>query len=211
MAEGLNICQSTEKFLSVFLESSKIVGKDNIFVVGSFDNKKTIATQQLRAAVIALGLNERADNQKLNVAVVGAGFAGLTATSTLLKLGHSVTLLERSSHLLPIQRDCTERFIHPNLYDWPMVNPIDRLKIGGLGWVAGSAASVVDSVESDFRRISNKFRKKFRVVFDANVTEDIVQMESGGKFPNLELRASGKKAFTASGFDAVLLLSLIHI
>jgi len=106
-----------------------------------------------RAALMALAIKERptaCDDE--HVAVVGGGFAGLMAASTLLQLGFKVTLFERKRLLVPIQVRCYDRYIHPNSYDWPMNKLEDEYKLAGIKWDAGFAdhvsAQTIDCFET---------------------------------------------------------------
>jgi len=55
-----------------------------------------------------------------SVAVVGAGLAGITAALAARQAGAVVTLVERKPEVLHLQRGSQLRYIHPNVYEWPV-------------------------------------------------------------------------------------------
>lgn len=168
---------SSLSFLSSYLLSVKLEGYGNAFVIGTFDHKKTIATQQKRAAVLALASTLSSDNNDLRVAVVGAGFAGITCTSTLLKLGHRVTLFEQKDRLLPVQARCSSTYIHPNLYDWPGVDLSESFKISGLSWRAGYCNQVTSSALKSFNAICKQHSDSYREHYSVKIL-DIEDIEA---------------------------------
>ena len=55
-----------------------------------------------------------------SVAIVGAGFAGLTAAAFALETTTAqVTLFDAAPRPLWLQDACSNRWLHPGIYDWP--------------------------------------------------------------------------------------------
>lgn len=90
-----------------------------LFFLGTADQRITLYSQQVRALHLVHALSEHGRLQdKPQVAVVGAGAAGITAALALATLGIEVDLIERSDDVLHLQSAST-RLLHPHIYDWP--------------------------------------------------------------------------------------------
>lgn len=90
-----------------------------LFFLGTAEQRITLYSQQVRALHLVHALSERGRLQdKPQVAVVGAGAAGITAALALATLGVEVDLIERSDDVLHLQSAST-RLLHPHIYDWP--------------------------------------------------------------------------------------------
>lgn len=167
--------RSSERFLTSFAENARIRNFAHVYIIGSYDFKKTVATQQKRAAILALAVSKSLGRSS-SIAVVGGGFAGITACATLLKLGHKVTLFEQKGTLLPLQRHCHDRYIHPDLYDWPMSRGLDELCLAGLRWHADFADNVcqqlIDSFDEVKRNAADRFTPTVAITV-SRVEEDV--------------------------------------
>jgi len=134
------------------LDLLQMPGHPGLFVLGSFAQRVTIYSQQVRAInlIDALaGLGHLGPSS--SVAVVGAGFAGLTAAAALASIGLRPTLFERETVPMHRQLNCGSRYIHPHLYDWPF-RSIDDTDAGLplLDWKAGNARAVAKTVTADW-------------------------------------------------------------
>lgn len=134
------------------LDLLQMSGHPGLFVLGSFAQRVTIYSQQVRAInlIDALaGLGHLGPSS--SVAVVGAGFAGLTAAAALASIGLRPTLFERETVPMHRQLNCGSRYIHPHLYDWPF-RSIDETDAGLplLDWKAGNARAVAKTVTADW-------------------------------------------------------------
>lgn len=97
-----------------------------LYLIGSFDKRVTVLAQQTRAlnlawAMVETGTIPTAGTRPFRVAVVGAGFAGLTFAAALLQKGvaASIDIFEQQDSLLPLQQGSDTRWLHPRIYDWP--------------------------------------------------------------------------------------------
>jgi hypothetical protein len=136
------------------LRSMLSPGGRSTFLLGCFEKRVTLFHQQVRALNLVYALNTLGYCQDANVAVVGAGVAGLTAAAALARIpGCQVTVIERGDRLLPVlNRDgvAVGRFLSPVLYEWPLVKPSQETfnRFFGstpmTGWREGSQRSVVD-------------------------------------------------------------------
>lgn len=126
----------------------------NMFVLGSFAARVTVYSQQVRAlnlidALVSTGRIRR----RSSVAIVGAGAAGLTAASALLRMGVlNVRIFESEDGVLPIQRSSRARYLHPHIYDWPARDIAEvRAELPVLDWEACYANELAAKFASAWR------------------------------------------------------------
>ncbi len=156
--DGLTEPERRERLLGVF----GVPGYAGTYVLGCFATRVTFFSQQVRAlnlvdAICKSGL-VLADQE---VAVVGAGAAGLTAAAAFALRGVRVRLFEAMGNpheaqgRIPIQRASRQRALHPHLYDWPWgddaLSPHAGLPV--LDWKAGTANEVIASLGESFDAI----------------------------------------------------------
>jgi hypothetical protein len=152
-----------------FLRKMAVPGYRNTFVLGSFAKRVTIRSQQVRALNLIYSLTKTSElNSGDKVAVIGAGFAGLTAAAAAMREGYSVTVLERSLSRLSLQRNCRHRYLHPHIYDWPAAGSLNlNADLPVLDWKADTAESVVRQVDDQFDSAQGSARAAYREVFKA--------------------------------------------
>jgi hypothetical protein len=95
---------------------------DRVYILGTFETGLTIYSQQVRALNLVWSLVEAApENELRNIAIVGGGFAGLTAAAGLLHKGaEHISLFEKRATLCPLQSGSDTRWVHPHIYSWLM-------------------------------------------------------------------------------------------
>lgn len=139
------------------LESSQ-----RLFAIGTFDDGVTVLSQQKRALNLAWALIEsrkiptRPEEDTISVAIVGAGFAGLTFASALLQKNCrcDITIFEERDTLLPLQQGSDTRWLHPHIYDWPEEgSEAAAAMLPVLNWTAARASDVVVQVLSGWKSI----------------------------------------------------------
>ena len=160
-ASTFELSRQSKSSLDGLLEKSKVGEFQHVYTVGSFDQKRTIPFQQRRGACIAFAIANKFGFAPKNVAIIGGGFSGITATATLLRLNNSVTLFEKENSFLPLQRQCTDRYLHPYLYEWPVEEPGSSFELSGISWSADIAAEVCIQAETSFREITNEMSELF--------------------------------------------------
>lgn len=133
------------------------------FIIGTFDKGITVLSQQVRALNLAWALVEsetlrvdrapassKADDpSRKRVAVIGAGFAGLSFAAGLLKkrVNADITIFERRDTVLPLQHGSDSRWLHPHIYDWPSRgSEAYSAALPVLNWTASRASDVVVQV-----------------------------------------------------------------
>lgn len=114
----------------------------------------TLRSQQVRALNLAYALMESGTlRPPAQVAILGGGVAGVTAAAALSHCGCKVTVLERRPGLIPLQSGSTQRFVHPQLIDWPQPGS-ERSEAGLplLNWQAAPAGQVFRQLLSALAR-----------------------------------------------------------
>ena len=139
---------------------------ENVYLLGTFETGLTINNQQVRALNLVWSMVEAASAKNLRrIAVVGGGFAGLTAAAGLLHKGaEHVSLFEKRTSLCPLQQGSDARWVHPRIYDWPGYDsnlPTAALPL--LNWHAGRASDVVVEVLRDWEYLARKAERQIAV------------------------------------------------
>lgn len=136
-----------------------ILDQQRVFQIGIFARRITIHDQQKRASSLIVALFEEKKLRKgSRVAVIGAGFSGLTAAVCAAVKSCKVVLFEQDENPLSIQSGAMHRWIHPNIFDWPSGNwKSDATMLPFLNWQAGSANEVVRTVRNKFILYRDQF------------------------------------------------------
>lgn len=163
------------------LEDYQVAGTQ-LYVVGAFDTGVTVYNQQVRAlnlvwAGIASGVvpslsetQQAVPGEEVSIAIVGAGFAGLTVAAALLKKNANakIVLFEQRDALLPLQQGSDSRWLHPRIYDWPKAgSEASVAMLPLLNWTAARASDVVVQVLSHWRVIADLARDRIEVFCNA--------------------------------------------
>ena len=146
---------------SELLQKFVLQDKPPIYLIGTFSSGVTVWGQQIRALNLAWCLIEQGKlgvkpKRRRNIAVVGAGFAGLTLVAALLKkqVECRITLFEEHDTLLPLQQGSDSRWLHPHIYEWPdKGSEADVAMLPIMNWTAARASDVVVQVLRDWRDI----------------------------------------------------------
>ena len=120
----------------------------------------TIYSQQIRALNLIWALDrEHGGLERKKIAIIGAGVAGLTAAAAALLSGANVTVLERRTDILTLQKGNSKRWLHPRIYDWPFTNEPDRdARLPVLSWTASNSEEVAKQIHQAWKQISNDFQ-----------------------------------------------------
>ncbi|MFJ2543732.1 hypothetical protein [Microbacterium sp. NPDC087589] len=134
------------------LERYRVLAGTDIFAIGLFDDSVTVLSQQVRALNLAWALAEaRRMETRPKIAILGAGFAGLTFAAGLIgkEIDAEITILEQLDSVIPLQQGSDSRWLHPHIYDWP--SPGSQASSATsplLNWTAGRASDVAVQVQS---------------------------------------------------------------
>lgn len=134
------------------LQHASVPTEPNVYVLGSYEGRVTIHSQQTRALNLTFALKS---TEKLKiasrVAVVGGGIAGMTAAVAAAKLEANVTIFERHPLFLHNLQGCHTRHLHPNIYDWPSESALrEETSLPFMNWKSGSADLVARALLSEW-------------------------------------------------------------
>jgi FAD dependent oxidoreductase len=151
------------------VRAMEVPDEGGVFVLGCFDKRITILSQQTRALNLAYALCETGRLAYGDaVAIVGGGVAGLTCAAALLRRGMYVALLERTSRMLHMQAQNDTRFLHPHLYEWPRAGWHDRrARVPLLGWQADRVSGVVQQLRLQWRDLERRYTAAGRLIVRA--------------------------------------------
>ncbi|WP_199693470.1 FAD-dependent oxidoreductase [Sorangium cellulosum] len=129
--------------------------EDGLYVLGCFERRVTLASQQVRALNLVYALHERRIVPTNGaILVVGGGVAGMTAAAGAARLGYKVTLVEQRDELLPLLRGNAKRWLHPRVYDWPEPDAEHpEADVPVLPWRAAPAGEVVEQLERQWKAL----------------------------------------------------------
>jgi FAD dependent oxidoreductase len=174
-----------------------------IYIVGTFDKGITILSQQVRALNLAWALIESGDvlldrasgtdpeskdPSRKRIAVVGAGFTGLTVAAGLLKkrVNADITVFERRDTFLPLQHGSDSRWLHPHIYDWPgRGSEAYSAALPVLNWTASRASDVVVQILKEWADVVGQNLKEW-ADFDGTA-EEARPVETRSKPPKIQV------------------------
>lgn len=132
----------------------------------------TVYKQQVRALNLLYAMHEtRRLKRNSEIAIIGAGVSGITATAAAFILGYRVTLFEKSSILCHLQHGCETRWIHPHLYDWPRHGSLrQNAGLPFLDWKASTASDVIEQIVKGYTTIIKRKPLNVRFVHRAQLS-----------------------------------------
>ena len=145
------------------LLASSVPYTPTAYVIGPFATRVNFSSQQRRALNLIWSIND--DFQKSgdkdglagkDVAIVGAGLAGLTAAVGVAAFGGSAWNLERQEDIFERMLEANHRDIHPTINFWPQeeINPSTYLPF--FNWHHASCDLVLQRIKNeweDFERL----------------------------------------------------------
>jgi hypothetical protein len=103
-----------------------------------------------------------------------------------------VILFEKEGVLLPLQTGCSTRFIHPNIYSWPVSGSSEKqTSLPVLNWEADRADVVADKISNEFQDI-RKFYEQRGLNFDNYYNQTL----NSGNIIEIIKNSSGKWSVT---------------
>jgi hypothetical protein len=118
-----------------------------IYYIGPFGSRVSFQSQQRRALNIVgslIEMNQIEDDDE--VAIIGAGLAGMTAFAALSLQGYSVKLYEKGSGILTLQALSRHRYIHPTVNFWPHANPERTTNLPFFDWYSSDCPNVIEAL-----------------------------------------------------------------
>jgi len=161
------------------LRSMLVPTRQSVFVLGCLERRVTLLHQQIRALNLVYALHQLGYCHGKEIAVVGAGVAGLTAAAAFSKIpGCRVALLEREDRILPVLdrgESSAERYLDPVLYEWPGIKPdsetFDRYPTPLTNWPSGSQREVLSHLNTEWQKIRNGVNEELNAR-DVRLTQD---------------------------------------
>ncbi|MDX2105906.1 MAG: FAD-dependent oxidoreductase [Candidatus Melainabacteria bacterium] len=144
------------------LAKFKFTELENTYHLGCLASVLNIHAQQQRAFNLAWSLDKIAGVKEKQVAVVGAGVAGLTVAVSLAALGAKVTIFEKTGEMVHLQRGNFVRYVHPNIARWPDKGagyPLTNLPF--MNWRAATAGDVANQITRQWELASAAFLSQF--------------------------------------------------
>ena len=137
--------------LSDWINAATAPAGDGVYFLGAFDRRITFYSQQVRGLRLAYALDAQGLIVKTDqIAVIGAGAAGLSFALCAALLGYKVTLYDPANEALQLQ-SASSRLLHPHIYEWPNVGSLDdRAGLPVLDWKSDSGGSVSGKLQNEF-------------------------------------------------------------
>lgn len=122
------------------------------YILGGYATRVTFHSQQIRAFNLIYALFK---TKKLKagseVCVIGGGLAGLTVAAAAQLKGCIVTVYEEKDYLLGLQKGSQNRYVHPNIYDWPEEGcNINATDLPCLNWSSGTAEEILKQIQKEW-------------------------------------------------------------
>lgn len=109
---------------SDILLHTQVPDNPGLYVLGVFDTRVTVYSQQVRALNLVYSLAQsQLIKRRTKVFIIGAGVAGLTAAAAADCCGAQVTIVEQLSAPLALFGQGSRRWLHPHIYEWPLEDP----------------------------------------------------------------------------------------
>ncbi|MBR9779730.1 MAG: hypothetical protein GYB52_08060 [Rhodospirillales bacterium] len=126
-----------------WLQSAGIPGDEGLYFLGTFDRRITFYSQQVRALQLIHALEKTGRlSENHDVAIVGAGAAGVTAAVATALVGANAFLFDPAETVLQLQSS-SPRMLHPHIYEWPKLGSLEsRANLPILTWEAMTGEQV---------------------------------------------------------------------
>ena len=148
-----------------------------IFSIGPFGRRINFFSQQLRAfGLVDALLNKHGETfRRGRVLVIGAGLAGLSTASALLRHNITFDIVEKEYNTFGRQERSHHRLLHPSMNFWPEKQQHDPTTcLPQLNWHVGTAQNVVSKIKASWEELE-------KTVQHMTTVEDIVQKASDGR------------------------------
>lgn len=133
------------------VEAASVPNRPGLYCLGPFPRRVSFSAQQYRALNLVWALHEeRALQDPAEVAVIGAGLAGLTAAAAFVGYGCKVDVYDQAATTMSRQRDTLHRLVHPSVNQWPEKELSHTTEFPFLEWYAGACNTIVENIAAQF-------------------------------------------------------------
>jgi hypothetical protein len=138
------------------LDASRV--SEHVFAIFAPENPPvpvSIDVQQIRAMNLVHSLfYHKYLEPGMSLAVVGGGFAGITAAAYAAALNAKVTLFEQFNNVLNVQEKASHRWVCPGLTMWPTPRELQfHADLPVMDWQAGTAREIVEYMRSRWKML----------------------------------------------------------
>lgn len=181
---------------------TQVPARPGLYVLGVFDKRVTVYSQQVRALNLVYSLAQsQLIKRGTKVMIIGAGVSGLTAAVAAANCcGAQVTILEKSSAPLALFGQGSRRWLHPHIYEWPredpaLPHPLDpNAHLPLMNW----EADTVEHVRKRLLEQYTQFEKEFGIDLRVHVS-DLRILEGSDHLFSLDWSQPIDKTYTAAG------------
>ncbi|WP_316235378.1 MULTISPECIES: NAD(P)-binding protein [unclassified Bradyrhizobium] len=136
------------------VEAASVPRRPGLYCLGPFPRRVSFSAQQYRALNLVWALHEENRlKEDSEVAVIGAGLAGLTAAAAFAGYGCKVDLYDQTSATMSKQRHTYHRMVHPSVNQWPERELSFTTELPFLEWYAGACSDIVQTVTDEFAKL----------------------------------------------------------
>ncbi len=170
---------STSANAAYILERTQVREFPGVHVLGCHAPRLTVLSQQFRAFNLIWALFDKGQLRPgRKVGVIGGGIGGLTVAAAAMLKGCPVVLTEQHQRLMHIQRGCSRRLLHPNIYEWPNEGSEETsTRFPAMNWKADFADQVVRRLDLEWEALKERYDPQVHI--NTPVTD--VSIESDGR------------------------------
>lgn len=156
-------------------------GPDNIYCLGPFAKRVSFSAQQYRAMNLVWALDKAKEFKEGDqVAIVGAGVAGLTAAAAFIAHGCKVDVFEEATESMARQRATDHRMVHPTINVWPHEPLSVTMDLPFLEWHADTCKGIIKNLSDQFDALrgDNRLLTGTRVTDIVEIATDLLKLRT---------------------------------
>jgi hypothetical protein len=112
------------------------------------------------------------NSESKNVAVIGAGLAGITAAMGMVCKGHKVRVYDVKSEPLHRQREASHRWLHPTVNFWPDQDGdlTTSTKLPFFEWHQGECKQIIEMLLREWKDYLDKYKNRLSFCKNSKIT-----------------------------------------
>jgi NAD(P)-binding Rossmann-like domain len=132
-----------------------------VFCIGSFAKRVNFLAQQNRALNTVWALHKlKKFRSGDNIAVIGAGMAGITAAAAFMGYGATVHVYEKGGRALHRQRQTGHRRVHPSINAWPAGKHVITTELPFFDWYSAPCKEISEDIAASFESLFENTRHR---------------------------------------------------